>query len=317
MPGPYSRNSPRATTTAWPPTKTRSSSPSRASARAKSVEGRPISTPCEISIHPPHSTRPCRQRWTTSGPAAEPVAGSSGTPFDGANILVFQAVPEPAKQLTMTPSSVSAEKSGRNAATSSREPSVTNVCRTPLSYRSTGSWDPSTSQRLQESVWLRVRLDAGQRLAHPAEDDLPAPFAFELDRHDAALRLQLDHSPLERGRQHPGGAQTRMPGERKLGLGREDADPDGAALLRRQHEGRLGEPDLERKRLHGLLVDLPRVGEDGELVSLERPVGEDVGDDVAQAGHGATLLRTRRPAGRDYARRDAPLPRSPRAFRPG
>ena len=61
-----------------------------------------------------------------------------------------------------------------------------------------------------------------------------------------------------------------MPGERKLGLGREDADPDGAALLRRKHEGRLGEPDLERQRLHGLLVDLPRVGEDGELISLER-----------------------------------------------
>ncbi len=58
----YSRNSPRATTTACPPTETRSSSPSRASARAKSVEGRPISTPCEISIHSPHSTRPCRQR---------------------------------------------------------------------------------------------------------------------------------------------------------------------------------------------------------------------------------------------------------------
>ena len=60
-----------------------SSSPSRASARAKSVDGRPISTPCEISIHSPHSTSPCRHRWTTSGPAAEPVAGSSGTPSEG------------------------------------------------------------------------------------------------------------------------------------------------------------------------------------------------------------------------------------------
>ena len=31
------------------------------SARAKSVDGRPISTPCEISIHSPHSTSPCRR----------------------------------------------------------------------------------------------------------------------------------------------------------------------------------------------------------------------------------------------------------------
>ena len=64
--------------------------------------------------------------------------------------------------------------------------------------------------------------------------------------------------------------ETRMPGERKLGPGREDADPDRAALLRRQHERRLGEPDLERERLHRLLVDRARVREDGKLVSLER-----------------------------------------------
>ena len=63
----------------------------RPSARAKSVDGRPISSPCEISIHSPHSTSPCRQRWQASGPAAEPVAGSSVTPTDGANMRVFHA----------------------------------------------------------------------------------------------------------------------------------------------------------------------------------------------------------------------------------
>ena len=34
--------------------------------------------------------RPCRARCTASGPAAEPVAGSSGTPRPGANMRAFQ-----------------------------------------------------------------------------------------------------------------------------------------------------------------------------------------------------------------------------------
>ena len=230
---------------------------------------------------------------------------------------VFQAAPEPAKQLTMTSSSVSADEvrpeRGDLLDRPERDERVSHAVVVALD-RQLGSADV---QRTQEHVRVRIRLDARQRLAHPAEHDLPAPLAFELDRDDAALRLQLDHSALERRRQHPGGAETRMPGERKLGPGREDADPDRAALLRRQDEGRLREADLERERLHRLLVDRPRVREDGELVPLERAVGEDVGDDVAQAGHAATLLRGDAPLGRDYARRDARLPRSPRAFRSG
>ena len=80
-----------------------------------------------------------------------------------------------------------------------------------------------------------------------------------------------------------------MPGERKLGLRREDADPHRPALLGREHERRLREPDLERERLHRFLVERARVGEHGELVALERPIGEDIGDDVAQAVHDVSL----------------------------
>ena len=67
------RNSPRATITAEPPTSTSSGE------RATRVQrrGRPISTPCTISISSPKPIRPCRARWSASGPAAEPVAGSS------------------------------------------------------------------------------------------------------------------------------------------------------------------------------------------------------------------------------------------------
>ena len=71
--------------------------------------------------------RPCRARWTASGPAAEPVAASSGTPPPGANILVFQREPEPAKQLNpiVGPKRASAAVSGASRATSSSLPSAT------------------------------------------------------------------------------------------------------------------------------------------------------------------------------------------------
>src|SRR4029077_16921559 len=94
------RYSPRATMTADPPTRTRSTLSAEPSARAYSRDGRPISSPWRISISSPKPIRPCRARCTASGPAAEPVRGSSGTPWCGENIRVFQAVPRPAKVLT-------------------------------------------------------------------------------------------------------------------------------------------------------------------------------------------------------------------------
>ena len=67
------------------------------STRAKSVEGRPISTPCVISISSPKPIRPWRARCTASGPAAEPVAGSSATPPPGANMRDLPARPVAAR----------------------------------------------------------------------------------------------------------------------------------------------------------------------------------------------------------------------------
>ena len=55
-------NSPRATTTAEPPTRTRSIRSPSPSHLAKSVDGRLISAPCEISICSPNAIRPCRAR---------------------------------------------------------------------------------------------------------------------------------------------------------------------------------------------------------------------------------------------------------------
>ena len=53
-----SLNCPRATTTAEPPTATRSTCSADPSTRAWSVDGRPISTPCVISISSPKEIRP-------------------------------------------------------------------------------------------------------------------------------------------------------------------------------------------------------------------------------------------------------------------
>ena len=76
-----------------------------------------------------------------------------------------------------------------------------------------------------------------------------------------------------------------MAGERKLEVRRKDPDPDVAAALRRKDEDRFAEADLERERLHGLVVERAGIGEDRELVARERGVGEDIGDDVAITLH--------------------------------
>ena len=97
--------------------------------------------------------------------------------------------------------------------------------------------------------------------------------------------LERDRPELERRAEHERRAEARVAGERELVPRREDPDPHGPALARRQHEDGLGEAELERERLHRQLVEVARVGEDGELVARERRVGEDVGEDVAERAH--------------------------------
>ena len=86
-----------------------------------------------------------------------------------------------------------------------------------------------------------------------------------------------------------------MTGKRELGERREDADPRVPARLGREHKGHLREVDLARERLHRLVGDPATVGEDGELISLEGRIGEDVADDVPVVGHCRDRCRGRRP----------------------
>ena len=76
-----------------------------------------------------------------------------------------------------------------------------------------------------------------------------------------------------------------MARHRQLFAGREDPHPDVAAAFRREHERALGEIHLPRDRLHHRGIDAARFGKHGELVPLERVIGEDVEVEVTERGH--------------------------------
>src|SRR5581483_11337580 len=128
------------------------------------------------------------------------------------------------------------------------------------------------------------------RLLHPAEHD-PCALAIELDRDDAAARLEPDHLELERRGEDEGSTEDRVPRELDLDPRREDPDPSVRGAGAGIDEDGLGEVDLARELLQALLRDLPGVGEHGELVAGERGVREDI-DDVEAEGrrHGPTLV---------------------------
>ena len=93
-----------------------------------------------------------------------------------------------------------------------------------------------------------------------------------------------------------------MAGERELAERGEDPDPGVSPLLRRQDEDRLGEVHLAGERLHPPGVEPAPVGEDGELVALQRRFGEDVEEDVGQRALLGPDCRAR-PSARAAARR--------------
>ena len=97
------------------------------------------------------------------------------------------------------------------------------------------------AERREHLVRALVRLDGRDGLRHPAEDDPSGLVSLELDRDDAVARLERDHAQLQRRAEDERGSEARMPGERNLVSRREDADANGAAFPRRQHEDRLGE----------------------------------------------------------------------------
>ena len=206
------------------------------STRAYSFEGRPISTPWVISISSPKAIRPWRARWTASGPAADPVAGSSATPPPGANIRVFQRRPGPARQLKPSTSGSVGERprSGFSAghlllASRARRTRSGGRCRRPRPAARSARRRAPPSRRASSSNGATRR----NRLLHPAEDD-PRAFALEPHGDDAGAGLEPDLAELERAGEHEGGAERRVPGERHLDPRREDPDPRVRPVGRRR-----------------------------------------------------------------------------------
>ena len=131
---------------------------------------------------------------------------------------------------------------------------------------------PSARCRAREEASSSViRLDGRDWLLHaPERESRPTRRARPRPGTSPGAGLELDDTALERLREHPGRPEDRDDPRTASRDRVEDSDASGASLLGGQHERRLREADLERERLHRLRVDLARVGEDGELISLER-----------------------------------------------
>ena len=106
------------------------------------------------------------------------------------------------------------------------------------------------------------------------------------DRPDAFLEHDLRFVACERnganGGQDVCGSDGGMAGELQLAARREDSDSRGMArVVGRQDECRLGVVELPRDVWHKVRGDFARVGKDGELISAEASIGENVGGEIA------------------------------------
>src|SRR5258708_35731514 len=115
-----------------------------------------------------------------SGPAADPVAGSSVTPrAAGANIRLRQCRPEPAKQYAATPANpASAVICGFREVTAASSGSATYTCVGPLVYDSTGKPDAGTPRAASSCAVLGNGAQAGTGWRIPAEGVLPMSAAL-------------------------------------------------------------------------------------------------------------------------------------------
>ncbi len=140
------------------------------------------------------------------------------------------------------------------------------------------------AQDVQQPILAVEGLDRRQRLLHAPEHDAPV-LALEPHRNETHTGLELDLLERERRAEDERGAERRVPGERHLDRRREDPDSRVPVALRLVDEHGLGVVHLPRDRLQPVLGNLARIGEDGDLVALQRSVREYVGDDVAEPAH--------------------------------
>src|SRR6266542_5930478 len=137
-----------------------------------------------------------------------------------------------------------------------------------------GPWSPGN-----EAARFSARALGATRAPSPPADAVSC-------RSDGTVRTKsMSRAAFFAILHHDGGPEHGMAREGQLGRGREDPDARGAAGDGRMDEHRLGEVDLARDRLKELDGNVVPVGEDGELVAGQRPIGEHVADHVAKWRH--------------------------------
>src|SRR5438132_7199992 len=118
-------------------------------------------------------------------------------------------------------------------------------------------------------------------MRHPEHHAAVLLFAPHGHRPDLLLQDKLELAAGDEAfvREHPGGADRGMAGERHLDSGCEDADLRSVGrIVRRQDESRLGEVQLARDALHQLGGEAFAVEHYRELVAGQGLLGEDVDD---------------------------------------
>ena len=172
--------------------------------------------------------RPCRARCTASGPAAAPVAGSSGIPSPGAKTRHFQA-----RALAGKDTEGGAAQGGQAATGPAAAP------RPRPAYRARHRRSEDRCRRARPAVCDAATPSAREQARRPLRsvsirgsgwvihpNARPFRLVAQANCDDAAASLEADdHSVcLPASSQHEGGSQRRMAGERKLHRRREDAD---------------------------------------------------------------------------------------------
>ena len=136
-----------------------------------------------------------RQRWTASGPAAEPVAGSS---FDTKRRAGTCASPNAAVDERRARDEPLAERarafmSGARAASSSGSATSTNTCRGPFSYAAgAAAWPRRGRAPRAARAGVAGRDFRGHRLGHPAR------FAGDCRAHTGRRRARCARPPRRR-----------------------------------------------------------------------------------------------------------------------
>ena len=252
-----------------------------------------------ISISSPKAIRPWRARWSASGPAAEPVAGSSATPPPGANIRVFQRSPGAGEAVDAEhladvgePREVGPQRGDLRPRSRARRRRAWS----PLSYTSTGSSERSTPSAASSpassaygstvGIGCSIRpktIRAPSRSSRTGTTPRPVSsrISLELQRPGEDER-RAERRVARRTAPRPPGVKIRIRAC-AVGLGAGRRRPSRRSSSRARAAG--AAPRASSRASVKTASWLPG----------QRRVGEDVADDVAEGGHRAESTTRRRP----------------------